>query len=60
MANSKIRMVLPTGRMHETVLLLLEGAGLRLPSSQRNYRPQASDHAFEVKLLRAANIPRER
>lgn len=57
MSNRKIRLVLPKGRMHDTVRSLLGGAGLQLPASQRNYRPHASDPTFQVKLMRAANIP---
>jgi len=53
----KIRLVIPTGRMHQEVLRLLHEAGLHVPSVERNFRPRASDPRYEVKLLKAANIP---
>jgi len=57
MERKKMRLVLPTGRMHGAVLELLREAGLDVPSSEKNYRPLASDPEIEVKLLKPANIP---
>jgi ATP phosphoribosyltransferase len=57
MERKKMRLVLPTGRMHRAVLELLREAGLDVPSSEKNYRPAASDPDIEVKLLKPANIP---
>lgn len=57
MSSQPIRLVLPTGRMHQAVLALLERAGLSIPRTAKNYRPQANDDRFEVKLMKPANIP---
>jgi len=57
MKSAKIRLVIPTGRMYDPVLELLSGAGLIVPRSTKDYRPKAGDPRFEIKLLKAANIP---
>lgn len=57
MTASKIRLVIPTGRLNEPVLRLLAESGLDVPRTTKNYRPVASDPRFEIKLLKAANIP---
>ncbi len=57
MSIRTIRLVIPTGRMREAVVRLLEGAGLTIPETDRGYRPRGSDPRFEIKLLKAANIP---
>jgi ATP phosphoribosyltransferase len=56
-SENKIRLVIPTGRLHETVLGLLADAGLQVPRTTKDYRPVASDPRFEIKLVKAANIP---
>ena len=57
MSKRRIRLVVPKGRMYGAVLDLLEQAGLTIPRTEKNYRPRASDPGFEVKLMKAANIP---
>jgi ATP phosphoribosyltransferase len=57
MSKRRIRIVVPKGRMYGAVLDLLEQAGLTIPRTEKNYRPRASDPGFEVKLMKAANIP---
>lgn len=57
MKDRPIRMAIPTGHMFDEVRRLLAAAGLELPDSQRNYRPPTRHPAFEVKLLKPANIP---
>ena len=57
MNAQKIRLVIPTGRLNEPVLRLLAESGLDIPRTTKNYRPLAADPRFEVKLLKAANIP---
>ena len=57
MDEQKIRLVIPTGRMHDAVLRLLSDSGLEIPRSAKNYRPVANDPRFEIKLMKAANIP---
>ena len=58
MADRKIKLAIPTGRMSKEVLNLLQEAGLRIPATGKNYRPPAADSRFEVKMLKAANIPK--
>lgn len=55
--RQKIRLVIPTGRLYEPVLQLLAGAGLNVPRTSKDYRPPVDDPRFEIKLLKAANIP---
>jgi ATP phosphoribosyltransferase len=43
--------------MHGLVLELLRDAGLDVPSTEKDYRPRASDPDIVVKLLKPANIP---
>ena len=57
MREKKIRLVVPTGRMHGAVLRLLGDAGLEIPETAKSYRPVPADDRFEVKLMKAANIP---
>jgi ATP phosphoribosyltransferase len=57
MNAQKIRLVIPTGRLYEPVLRLLADAGLSVARTTKNYRPHAGDPRFEIKLLKAANIP---
>ena len=58
MSERKVKLVLPTGRMNQEVVRLLAEAGLELAGGGNNYRPRASDPRFEIKLLKAANIPK--
>jgi ATP phosphoribosyltransferase len=57
MREEKIRLVVPTGRMYGAVLRLLADAGLGIPETAKSYRPVPADPRFEVKLMKAANIP---
>jgi ATP phosphoribosyltransferase len=57
MNNGKIRLVIPTGRLYGPIVELLADAGLSVPRTSKDYRPVASDPRFEIKLLKAANIP---
>jgi ATP phosphoribosyltransferase len=50
-------MTIPTGRIQEKVLALLERVGLKLSANGRSYRPACSQPDIEVKLLKAQNIP---
>lgn len=58
MPSRKIKLVVPTGRMQADVLALLADAGVVIHASGSNYRPAVNNPAFEVKLLKAANIPK--
>jgi len=55
---TKLRLVIPTGRMLDSVLELLADAGLTIRRNGKEYRPAVSDERFEIKLLKAANIPK--
>lgn len=56
--STRLRLVIPTGRMFDEVVALLADAGLTLRRNGKEYRPAVSDDRFEVKLLKAANIPK--
>lgn len=58
MDELKVKLVVPTGRLNESVVSLLADAGLRITMPASGYRPPVSDARFEVKLLKAANVPR--
>jgi ATP phosphoribosyltransferase len=53
-----IKLTLPKGRQQQEVFNLLADAGLRIRATEQEYRPACSDARFEIKLLKAANIPR--
>lgn len=54
--NHLIRLALPKGRMQRGVEDLLAGAGIRVITGARVYRPSLSIPGFEVKLLKPHNI----
>lgn len=56
--SSLIKLTLPKGRQQQEVFNLLAEAGLGIRSGEQEYRPACSDPRFEIKLLKAANIPR--
>ncbi len=56
--NGRIKLVLPKGRQQGDVFTLLAEAGIRIQAADQEYRPACSDPRFEVKLLKAANIPK--
>ena len=53
-----VKLVIPAGHMQVEVLRLLEESGLGIRTTGKSYRPPASDPRFEIKLLKAANIPK--
>ena len=53
----KLKMVIPKGRIYTKVAELLDEIGIKLRGSDRSYRPNCSDLALEVKLLKSQNIP---
>lgn len=54
--SNLIRLALPKGRMQRGVEDLLAGAGIRVISGAREYRPSLSIAGYEVKLLKPHNI----
>ena len=56
--NGKIRLTLPKGRQQQEVFALFAEAGVQIAAGKQEYRPACSDSRFEVKLLKAANIPK--
>lgn len=52
-----VKMVIPKGRMFESVKRLLDDSGIQLAANSRNYRPSCSDANLEIKLLKSQNIP---
>ncbi|MGB0714550.1 MAG: ATP phosphoribosyltransferase [Phycisphaerae bacterium] len=57
MSEKKLRLVIPTGRLLEPIRELMAEAGLVFRFESKDYRPVLSDSRFEIKLLKAANIP---
>jgi ATP phosphoribosyltransferase len=52
-----LKLTIPTGRMQEKVLKLLNSIGLSFSQSGRSYRPVCSESNIEAKMLKAQNIP---
>lgn len=55
-ASPVVHLALPKGRMQDSVLQLLNDAGIRLVFDRRGYRPTLSLDGFETKLLKPQNI----
>ncbi|MEM0984405.1 MAG: ATP phosphoribosyltransferase [Planctomycetota bacterium] len=53
---SLVHLALPKGRMHENIVDLFRGAGIKLRTSSRGYRPTLSIPGFEAKILKPQNI----
>jgi ATP phosphoribosyltransferase len=53
---STLRLAVPKGRMHDGVVSLLEGAGIRISATARSYRPAITLPGCEVKILKPQNI----
>jgi ATP phosphoribosyltransferase len=51
-----LQLAIPKGRMHDSVISLLDDAGIRIASTARNYRPSISMADCEVKILKPQNI----
>ncbi len=51
-----IRFALPKGRMFDSVLALLDGAGIRISQSARDYRPTIALENFDTKILKPRAI----
>ncbi len=52
-----LKLTIPTGRIQEKVLRLLEQIGLKFYSDGRSYRPICSNSLVQTKYLKAQNIP---
>ena len=55
-----LKMVLPSGRIQEKVVALLERVGLSFAKSGRSYRPRTSQTGVVAKFLKAQNIPEDK
>jgi ATP phosphoribosyltransferase len=55
--QSVLRMTIPTGRIQEKVINILNCVGVRVSNSGRSYKPACSDAGIEIKLLKSQNIP---
>ncbi|HOW89317.1 MAG TPA: ATP phosphoribosyltransferase [Elusimicrobiales bacterium] len=53
---ARIRMALPKGRMKENIFELMADAGIKIRTSQRDYRPSSSLEHLEIKILKPQNI----
>lgn len=57
-ATAPLRMTLPTGRIQQKVVALLDRIGVKLNRDGRSYKPDCSNAELEIKLLKAQNIPK--
>lgn len=53
---NKIFLAIPKGRMFDSVVRLMDEAGIALKASSRGYRPYISDQRIEAKILKPQNI----
>lgn len=54
---SKIRVVLPKGRLYRNVIELLNQAGYGIAEDERQYTPRSADGEISVKIMKPQNIP---
>jgi ATP phosphoribosyltransferase len=52
-----LKLTIPTGRIQEKVVGLLEHIGVNLGKNGRSYKPTCSSSGLEIKMLKAQNIP---
>lgn len=52
----KLRLLIPKGRIMESVLALLRDAGIFVRVSERNYRPQIDVDWLDIKIMKPQNI----
>lgn len=52
-----LSMTLPTGRIQNKVLELLNQIGINVSKSERSYKPTVSSDGIQVKMLKGQNIP---
>jgi len=55
--GDKLKLTLPTGRIQDKVIRLLEQIGIAFLSTGRSYRPVCTDSTIITKMLKAQNIP---
>lgn len=56
--SAPLRLTIPTGRIQEKVVGLLELIGVKLAKDGRSYKPTCiSDTGIEIKMLKGQNIP---
>jgi ATP phosphoribosyltransferase len=55
-AHEEVRIALPKGHMHQGVVDLLAGAGIRVQAALRGYRPTLSIAGYDAKILKPQNI----
>src|SRR5271169_5952210 len=55
--GNMIKITIPTGRIQEKVLKLLNQVGMEFRATNRSYRPACTDEQMEAKYLKAQNIP---
>jgi ATP phosphoribosyltransferase len=53
----KLRLMIPTGRIFESVAKLMKEAGFRLTIHGRELKPLSSDPQIELKIMKPQNIP---
>jgi ATP phosphoribosyltransferase len=53
---SKLKLVIPKGRIYDGVVGLLEDSGIRLSACRRQYAPPTNDARIEIKIMKPQNI----
>ncbi|WP_162505022.1 ATP phosphoribosyltransferase, partial [Treponema endosymbiont of Eucomonympha sp.] len=54
----KLKVLLPKGRIYDSVASLFGGAGISLKLPERSYRPVVDQNDLEIKLMKPQNIGR--
>lgn len=54
---SKLKIVVPKGRLNKEIVTLLSEIGMGLKGDERNYRPRVADSEVEAKIMKPQNIP---
>ena len=52
----ELRLALPKGRMYDSIVKLLAGAGIHVRVSERDYRPNISLAGVNTKILKPRNV----
>ncbi len=54
---SKLKIVVPKGRLNKEIVTILNEIGMGLKGDERNYRPVVADQDVEAKIMKPQNIP---
>jgi ATP phosphoribosyltransferase len=54
----KLKMLIPKGRLHKSIVKLLNDSGFDIEQDERTYFPRLNDPEIEAKLMKPQNIPK--